>query len=229
MNYFLERFKDLSAEALLQKRALGDELADEAHEAIEAIFAERNEYLPPRPTKPVVVDVTSDAKRTSGLVRLLIMFLLLSIGIGASNVLSQSWIGIVITICMVIYWVVDWIRRQSLSEEERIGEELQKQADDDGLTELMTASANGDLNRARELLNFQPSEINRKSLIGSTALMYAARNNHVEVVDLLLQFGADVSIKSHKGSTALFIAQKFGHEAVISSIESKSTRRNVES
>ena len=141
--------------------------------------------------------------------------------------MSQSWIGIVITICLVIYWGVDWIRRQSLSEEERISEELQKQADDDGLTELMTASANGDLNRARELLNFQPAAINRKSLIGSTALMYAARNNHVEVVDLLLQFGADVSIKSHKGSTALSIAKRFGHEAVISSIESKSTRRNV--
>ncbi|MDM0028118.1 hypothetical protein [Variovorax saccharolyticus] len=46
---FKEQYSPCSSEYLLKRRALGSELASEAHDAIEEIFRERGEHLPPRP------------------------------------------------------------------------------------------------------------------------------------------------------------------------------------
>ena len=48
--------------------------------------------------------------------------------------------------------------------------------------------------------------INKKSL-GMTPLMYAARQNRVEIVKLLIASGADLNAKSDKGYTALKYAK----------------------
>lgn len=56
MNKYKEQFDNYTSEVLLEKRALGDELDAEAHKAIEEIFAERNEYLPAIPSKPIIVN-----------------------------------------------------------------------------------------------------------------------------------------------------------------------------
>ena len=56
MNNYKETFINYASEALLEKRALGAELSDDAHTAIEEIFAERGEKLPPRPSKPIFFD-----------------------------------------------------------------------------------------------------------------------------------------------------------------------------
>ena len=52
---------------------------------------------------------------------------------------------------------------------------------------------------------------------GFTALMYAAANGHVDVVRLLLEWGADIMVRSHAvskfdsvGKTALYWAQLMG-------------------
>ena len=50
---------------------------------------------------------------------------------------------------------------------------------------------------------------------GFTALMYAAANGHVDVVRLLLEWGADIMVRSHDwqarpGKTALYWAQLMG-------------------
>ena len=50
------------------------------------------------------------------------------------------------------------------------------------------------------------ADINEKS-IGMTPLMYAARYNRVEIVNLLISKGADLKLKSNRGYTALDYAE----------------------
>lgn len=50
------------------------------------------------------------------------------------------------------------------------------------------------------------TDINQKS-VGMTPLMYAARYNRVEIVNLLIAHGADLKTKSNRGFTALEYAE----------------------
>ncbi len=50
------------------------------------------------------------------------------------------------------------------------------------------------------------TDINKKS-VGMTPLMYAARHNRVEIVNLLIAKGADLKIKSNRGYSALDYAE----------------------
>ena len=50
---------------------------------------------------------------------------------------------------------------------------------------------------------------------GETALMYAARNGHTEVVATLLESGARVDIESSNGETASNLADEKGHEDIV--------------
>ena len=50
------------------------------------------------------------------------------------------------------------------------------------------------------------TDINQKS-VGMTPLMYAARYNRVEIVNLLIAQGADLKTKSNRGFTALEYAE----------------------
>ena len=50
------------------------------------------------------------------------------------------------------------------------------------------------------------TDINRKS-VGMTPLMYAARYNRVEIVNLLIAKGANLKTKSNRGFTALEYAE----------------------
>jgi len=50
------------------------------------------------------------------------------------------------------------------------------------------------------------TDINQKS-VGMTPLMYAARYNRVEIVNLLIAKGADLKTKSNRGFTALEYAE----------------------
>lgn len=103
--------------------------------------------------------------------------------------------------------------KTSLPDEERTYLEEQEKVKDEGLTELMVASAKGDIARVRDLIAFG-FDVNDRSSIGTTALMYAVKNNYVEVARLLLDSGADKCIKSNKGSTALTLAEQNGNEEI---------------
>jgi hypothetical protein len=211
MNTYKKTFAEYASDYLLQKRALGNDLSDEAHEAIEEIFAERGERLPPRPTKPIFIP---DSKRPPSRIgrglktAALIGLVLLAHGIG--KVVAHTWIGTVVTIIVVIYVIFEWFRRISLTAAERYDEDSTKKAEEDDLNELMISAAEGNLVRAKELVAFG-IDVNAQSISGSTALMYAARNGHLSLVEFLISSGAEINKSSNKGSTALVIARKFGH------------------
>ncbi|MCY1560327.1 Ankyrin repeats (3 copies) [compost metagenome] len=78
----------------------------------------------------------------------------------------------------------------------------------------MRSAAAGDIARVNELLEYK-TKVNSISTIGSTALMYAAKNGHDEVVIRLLEAGSDPSLKTHKGHSALDLARKSGHESTV--------------
>lgn len=65
MNSYHHAFSQRRSDYLLERRALGDGLSDEAYEAIEALFAERGEALPARPLAPRIVGGTA----TDGMAR----------------------------------------------------------------------------------------------------------------------------------------------------------------
>ncbi len=206
MNRFKSQFENYTSEVLLEKRALGDELDDEAHKAIEEIFAERNEHLPAIPSKRInVSEIKNRMSRKSDIV--LSVFLMLGAMIFA-KIIEKTWLGVVLGIIFGMHLIYKWSKFQLLSKEQKIDALKEKQIEDNAINELMLACADGDLSRVNELLNFG-ADVNKTSLDGSTALMYASRNNHLHVVRALVNAGAKIDMKNDKKSTALAIAQRF--------------------
>lgn len=76
------------------------------------------------------------------------------------------------------------------------------------LMELMVI--NDDPVFLRGILQEEERDINAMDRDGRTALMYAARfNRNPEVIELLLEFGADASLKSVEGKTAYDYAAEY--------------------
>ena len=79
-----------------------------------------------------------------------------------------------------------------------------------GQTPLMTASQQGYNDVVKQLLKFQanPNQSNeeRGSALGATALFYAVNNEHQEVVESLVNAGANVNHADANGFTPLMIA-----------------------
>jgi len=71
------------------------------------------------------------------------------------------------------------------------------------------------------------ADVNKKS-VGMTPLMYAARQNRVEITKLLITNGADLNVKSSRGYTALKYAEmsKAHDTAQIISDELKAKKKN---
>jgi ankyrin repeat protein len=217
MTDYKKSFESYASDYLLKKRALGDELDEAAHRAIEEIFAERGESLPPRPSKPVMVNAGA---KSIGIFKMTLLLLLVLVSMALSKMVANTWVGLLVMAAVVVYIVFDWFRKRSLTPEQREVEKTKKQAEDEGLSELMLASAEGNMQRVQDLLNYGV-EINATSLSRSTALMYAVRNNHLNVAKALIDAGADINAKSDKKSTALSIASKFGHSEIASYLKQK--------
>ncbi len=83
-----------------------------------------------------------------------------------------------------------------------------------GKTPLMTASSNGDINAAKDLLD-KGAAVDEKGEYDMTALREAADNGHVAVVKLLLDKGANVNAKDAWGETALLGAVVKSHTEVV--------------
>jgi len=101
-----------------------------------------------------------------------------------------------------------------------------------GLTELMTASALGNLGEVCRLIS-AGEDVNARSPSGATALIYATRNDHGNVIRALLNAGADASLRTELGTTAHSLAVKVGAAsalAVLSSVieETSSMKQDSE-
>lgn len=213
MNTHKEVFVNYSSETLLAKRALGADLSDEAHKAIEEIFAERGEKLPQKPSKPILLD----APETKGDKTLRhIGILVFSFGAAVlAKILINSWLIFPIAIICTIYYALKWAPHNSRT--------LENQIENEGLTEIMICAANGELSRIKELVSFG-IDVNSRSKLGTSALMYAVKNNHREVVEFLLAAGADANLTSKKGASALSIATKFQYGDLISILTQSGSR-----
>jgi uncharacterized membrane protein len=222
MNSFKAQFSNLSSEYLLDLRARGDGLADLAHEAIEEIFRDRGEYLPAKPSAPVERKRGNfENNQASKILQSVFVIILMCLSWGYAKHLGHSWIGVVVVAAVALYSLAGRVRRNNLSPEQQEIEHKEEIAKTEALTEMMVCAEAGNLMRIRELVEYG-SSVNAQSLTGTTALMYAARNNHVEVVQFLLASGADKTARSSKNSTALDIARRFGHGDVTKMLESPS-------
>lgn len=79
---------------------------------------------------------------------------------------------------------------------------------------LQQSVSNDRIEIVKLLLDEEYCDVNNTS-IGMTALMFAARDSTPEMVQLLLDYGADKSIKSTDGETAYDYAVEFNNEDVI--------------
>ena len=70
---------------------------------------------------------------------------------------------------------------------------------------LHLACINGDVEQIRSLLNLG-ADIEEKTPDGSTPLMFASYKGHLNVVQLLLDQGANILAKNNYGNTAKYIA-----------------------
>ena len=68
------------------------------------------------------------------------------------------------------------------------------------------------------LQKMTPNAINAPGTLGKTALILAARNGHVEIVQALVDAGADIDLQSKSGSTALMFAASKGHTDVVKAL-----------
>ena len=81
-----------------------------------------------------------------------------------------------------------------------------------GITVLMSFSGRENCPESlRILIDKYGAEINSISNYGGTALMQASKNGHIDNVILLLEKGADKSVRTPKGETALSFAKEYGY------------------
>lgn len=218
MNLYKSKFESLSSDYLLELRARGDGLVDEAHLAIEEIFKERGEACPGRPT--IAVPPPNDMKkirRTSN-AKTFALIVLAVFSWGAAKVLAHTWIGILVTILTFACWAIMKLHESTKSAEEIEKEKQEQKASSDGVTELMTSAAEGNVGRIKELIEYghDPNQI---SLSGATALIYAARNNQAAAIKILLERGADPRLANERGQTAESVARTFGNVEALNQLK----------
>ncbi|XP_061586293.1 peroxisomal NADH pyrophosphatase NUDT12 [Cololabis saira] len=91
---------------------------------------------------------------------------------------------------------------------------LQLHSEDAAVQRLLDAAARGDASRVSSLLASVPSLINRTGTSSWTALMLAARNGHVAVVEKLLALGCERLRVNGSSQTAGDIARFWGHRHI---------------
>src|SRR5438045_9014322 len=84
-----------------------------------------------------------------------------------------------------------------------------------GRTELANACEDGDIIKAKRLLQEKPDDLDVADAAGNTPLQCASLNGHVELVKLLLDAGCNIHCINTKMESPLLDAVENGHfEAV---------------
>ena len=80
---------------------------------------------------------------------------------------------------------------------------------------LMNLAMEGHSEMVSFISNKEPEEINNQDEFGNTALHYAVQGGHTEVVEVLINHKAEVTIRNSKGLSALDVAKKDGYTKII--------------
>jgi len=87
---------------------------------------------------------------------------------------------------------------------------------DKDIEEFTSAAHKGDIEKIKEFVkNRIDVNANNPRQVGNTALIEASKGGHLEVVEYLVDNGADVNVESEHGWTALLVASLDGHIEVI--------------
>jgi len=87
------------------------------------------------------------------------------------------------------------------------------------ISSFCKAIVKGDLDTVKKLIELGEN-VNQKSL-GMTPVMYAAKYNKVEILELLIDNGADLNVKSKKGWTAKKYATLSGAKEALAILNDK--------
>jgi len=84
-----------------------------------------------------------------------------------------------------------------------------------GITSLMSAASNNDVEGARFFLRSDPDSIDKKNFGGATALHLAARQGNFEVAEILVKAGAKVDVIDNEGWTPLMRASLAANAPIV--------------
>lgn len=90
--------------------------------------------------------------------------------------------------------------------------QVQKQKDSP--TYIVHVAESGDADLLETLIR-KGADVNAKSVLGMTALMFAAGEGHDDVVRVLIDSGVGVNARNDEGATALMFAADQGHTTVV--------------
>ena len=87
--------------------------------------------------------------------------------------------------------------------------------DDEGITCLIFAACNGHTDTVRYLVGLLEVDVNHQCRNDFTALHYAGKHKHADVVQVLIDAGADIEAKTDKGHSPLHLASRSGEVATV--------------
>jgi len=87
-----------------------------------------------------------------------------------------------------------------------------------GRKPIHKAAYKGDLKQVREIIEKYPSQINIQDFSGWTPLHLASGKGHIEIVEYLLNHGADTELENIHGQRPLWLAARFGRYETIKTL-----------
>lgn len=89
----------------------------------------------------------------------------------------------------------------------------QKKLTADG--DLLKAAADGDLDKVKRLVEEEMASVIARNNFGVSAIIQAANNGHTNVVEALVNYGANIEDESNNGKTSLHWACYWGHYSTV--------------
>ncbi len=88
-------------------------------------------------------------------------------------------------------------------------------------SQIRQAVISGDIGRTEKILRSHPDRVNERDPKGDTLLHIAARAGDQQVVNVLLQYGADVEATNSRGETPIEVASYEGYASVMRTLLAK--------